>query len=69
MEHANDICRLAVRTCGGRSIMKRFTNSHAMCCASEALPPFRMTVRGTLSVTALGYDYAVASASTQPPSP
>ena len=22
MEHANDICRLAVRTCGGRSIMK-----------------------------------------------
>ncbi|MEA2135608.1 MAG: tyrosinase [Solirubrobacteraceae bacterium] len=35
----------------------------------EALPPFRMTVRGTLSVTALGYDYAVASASTQPPTP
>jgi tyrosinase len=35
----------------------------------EALPPFRMTVRGTLSVTALGYDYAVASASTQPPRP
>jgi tyrosinase len=34
----------------------------------EALPPFRMTVRGTLSVTALGYDYAVASASTQPTS-
>lgn len=29
----------------------------------EALPPFRMTVRQTLSVTALGYDYAVASAS------
>jgi alkylation response protein AidB-like acyl-CoA dehydrogenase len=22
MEHANDICRLAIRTCGGRSIMK-----------------------------------------------
>ena len=35
----------------------------------EALPPFRMTVRATLSVTALGYDYAVASSSTQPPSP
>ena len=30
----------------------------------EALPPFRMTVRQTLSVTALGYDYAVASSST-----
>ena len=29
----------------------------------EALPPFRMTVRQTLSVTALGYDYAVSSAS------
>jgi tyrosinase len=29
----------------------------------EALPPFRMTVRQTLDVTALGYDYAVASAS------
>jgi tyrosinase len=29
----------------------------------DALPPFRMTVRQTLSVTALGYDYAVASAS------
>jgi tyrosinase len=29
----------------------------------EALPPFRMTVRQTLSVTALGYDYAAASAS------
>jgi tyrosinase len=28
----------------------------------EALPPFRMTVRQTLDVTALGYDYAVASA-------
>jgi tyrosinase len=27
----------------------------------DALPPFRMTVRQTLSVTALGYDYAVAS--------
>jgi alkylation response protein AidB-like acyl-CoA dehydrogenase len=24
MEHANDICRLAIRTCGGTSIMKRF---------------------------------------------
>src|SRR5262245_23791182 len=24
MEHANDICRLALRTCGGRSIMKSF---------------------------------------------
>jgi tyrosinase len=34
----------------------------------EALPPFRMTVRQTLSVTALGYDYAVSSAST-PASP
>ena len=33
----------------------------------EALPPFRMTVRQTLSVTALGYDYAVASSSTQTP--
>ena len=31
----------------------------------EALPPFRMTVRQTLDVTALGYDYAVASASSQ----
>jgi tyrosinase len=30
----------------------------------EALPPFRMTVRQTLDVTALGYDYAVTSAST-----
>jgi tyrosinase len=30
----------------------------------DALPPFRMTVRQTLSVTALGYDYAVASSST-----
>jgi tyrosinase len=29
----------------------------------EALPPFRMTVRQTLDVTALGYDYAVGSAS------
>lgn len=28
----------------------------------EALPPFRMTVRQTLSVTALGYDYAVSTA-------
>ena len=35
----------------------------------EALPPFRMTVRQTLSVTALGYDYAVATSSTQHPSP
>jgi len=35
----------------------------------DALPPFRMTVRGTLSVTALGYDYAVASASTRAPRP
>lgn len=29
----------------------------------EALPPFRMTVRQTLDVTALGYDYATSSAS------
>ena len=29
----------------------------------EAFPPFRMTVRQTLDVTALGYDYAVASSS------
>jgi tyrosinase len=29
----------------------------------EALPPFRMTVRQTLSVTALGYDYALFSTS------
>lgn len=29
----------------------------------EALPPFRMTVRQTLDVAALGYDYAVASSS------
>lgn len=29
----------------------------------EALPPFRMTVRQTLSVTALGYDYAGATTS------
>lgn len=28
----------------------------------EALPPFRMTVRQTLSVTALGYDYAHSTA-------
>ena len=35
----------------------------------EALPPFRMTVRRTLSVTALGYDYAVASSSNQVPVP
>ena len=35
----------------------------------QALPPFRMTVRQTLSVTALGYDYAVASSSTQAPTP
>jgi tyrosinase len=35
----------------------------------EALPPFRMTVRQTLSVTALGYDYAVATSSTQHPPP
>jgi tyrosinase len=33
----------------------------------EALPPFRMTVRQTLSVSALGYDYAVASSSTHTP--
>lgn len=31
----------------------------------EALPPFRMTVRQTLSVTALGYDYAASTASSQ----
>jgi tyrosinase len=31
----------------------------------EALPPFRMTVRQTLDVTALGYDYAVASAASR----
>jgi tyrosinase len=31
----------------------------------EALPPFRMTVRQTLEVSALGYDYAVASASAE----
>ncbi|WP_416896843.1 MAG: acyl-CoA dehydrogenase family protein [Minwuia sp.] len=24
MEHANDVCRLAIRTCGGSSIMKKF---------------------------------------------
>lgn len=30
----------------------------------DALPPFRMTVRQTLDPTALGYDYAVSSAST-----
>jgi tyrosinase len=30
----------------------------------EALPPFRMTVRQTLSVNALGYDYALFSTST-----
>lgn len=33
----------------------------------DALPPFRMTVRQTLSVTALGYDYAVASSSNRTP--
>lgn len=31
----------------------------------EALPPFRMTVRQTLSVTALGYDYAASTASAE----
>jgi tyrosinase len=31
----------------------------------EALPPFRMTVRQTLSVTALGYDYAFSTASSE----
>ena len=31
----------------------------------DALPPFRMTVRQTLSVTALGYDYASASSAAQ----
>lgn len=31
----------------------------------EALPPFRMTVRQTLSVTALGYDYAASTASSE----
>jgi tyrosinase len=30
----------------------------------HALPPFRMTVRQTLSVTALGYDYAAGTTST-----
>jgi tyrosinase len=35
----------------------------------DALPPFRMTVRQTLSVTALGYDYAVASSSAGTPKP
>jgi tyrosinase len=34
----------------------------------DALPPFRMTVRRTLDVTALGYDYA-ASTSSQPVAP
>jgi tyrosinase len=29
----------------------------------DALPPFRMTVRQTLSVTALGYDYAAGTTS------
>lgn len=29
----------------------------------QALPPFRMTVRQTLDVTALGYDYAVSTTS------
>jgi len=29
----------------------------------QALPPFRMTVRQTLDVTALGYDYAEATRS------
>lgn len=32
----------------------------------QALPPFRMTVRQTLDVTALGYDYAVHSISAVP---
>lgn len=31
----------------------------------EALPPFRMTVRQALSVTALGYDYAFSTASSE----
>jgi tyrosinase len=31
----------------------------------EALPPFRMTVRQTLSVSALGYDYAASTASSE----
>jgi tyrosinase len=30
----------------------------------DALPPFRATVRQTLDVTALGYDYATSTAST-----
>ena len=30
----------------------------------DALPPFRMTVRQTLDVTALGYDYAASTSST-----
>jgi len=33
----------------------------------EALPPFRMTVRQTLDVTALGYDYAVATSTIRVP--
>jgi len=32
----------------------------------QALPPFPMTVRQTLDVTALGYDYAAASATSAP---
>lgn len=32
----------------------------------QALPPFRMTVRQTLDVTALGYDYAVTTTSAGP---
>jgi alkylation response protein AidB-like acyl-CoA dehydrogenase len=24
MEHANDVCRLAIRTCGGRSMLRQF---------------------------------------------
>jgi Polyphenol oxidase middle domain len=30
----------------------------------DALPPFRMTVRETLDVTQLGYDYAETTRST-----
>jgi tyrosinase len=32
---------------------------------NEALPPFNVTVRQTLSVTALGYDYASFSSRAQ----
>jgi tyrosinase len=35
----------------------------------QALPPFAMTVRQTLEITQLGYDYAAATAAAAGPGP